>query len=174
MGTSGVAPSDEGPVSTVPPGRHGGNVDNREFLVGTTMYYPVFREGALFWAGDTHFAQGDGEVTGTGIEAHLNVTLQLIVRKDVRIESPVLETSHAWICHGFDEDLDEAVRSAVLAAIDFLSREFDLSREEAYSICGVAGDLRVTQVVDGVKGAHIWIPKNCFGARRHDSGLSGS
>ncbi|CAA9483662.1 MAG: Bll3346 protein [uncultured Solirubrobacteraceae bacterium] len=162
MGTAGVAPAEEGPVSTIPPGRHGGNVDNREFLVGTAMYYPVFHEGALFWAGDSHFAQGDGEVNGTGIEAHVNATLQLIVHKDMPITTPLLETPDRWICHGFDEDLDEAVRQAVLETIGFLTRRWEISREEAYSVVGLAGDLRVTQVVDGVKGAHMAIRKDCF------------
>lgn len=168
MGTAGVAPAEDGKVSTIPPGRHGGNMDNREFVVGTTMYYPVTREGALFWAGDTHFAQGDGEVTGTGIEAHVNATLQLIVRKDMPVGCPVLETPDLWICHGFDEDLDEAVRQAVLEAIGFLADRWRVSREEAYSVVGLAADLRVTQVVDGVKGAHMAIRKDCFhGFRAH-------
>jgi acetamidase/formamidase len=168
MGTAGVAPADEGKVSTIPPGRHGGNMDNREFVVGTTMYYPVTREGALFWAGDTHFAQGDGEVNGTGIEAHVNATVQLIVRKDMPITTPVLETSDLWICHGFNEDLDLAVQDAVLHTIEFLTRRWGISRDEAYSVVGLAGDLRVTQVVDGVKGAHMAIRKDCHrGAPAH-------
>lgn len=168
MGTAGVAPSEDGKVSTIPPGRHGGNVDNREFVVGTTMYYPVTRAGALFWAGDTHFAQGDGEVNGTGIEAHVNATLQLIVRKDMPIASPVLETPDLWIGHGFHEDLDQAVQDAVLQTIDLLTRQWGVTREEAYSIVGLAGDLRVTQVVDGVKGAHMAIRKDCFRPARQD------
>jgi acetamidase/formamidase len=162
MGTAGVAPAVDGKVSTIPPGRHGGNMDNREFVVGSTMYYPVTRDGALFWAGDTHFAQGDGEVNGTGIEAHVNATLQLIVRKDMPLRSPVLETPDLWICHGFDEDLDEAVRQAVLETIELLTGHWGLSRQEAYSVVGLAADLRVTQVVDGVKGAHMAIRKDCF------------
>ncbi len=168
MGTAGVAPADEGKISTIPPGRHGGNMDNREYVVGTTMYYPVTREGALFWAGDTHFAQGDGEVNGTGIEAHVNATLQLIVRKDMPITTPVLETPDLWICHGFHEDLDQAVQDAVLQTIDFLTARWGVTREQAYSVVGLAGDLRVTQVVDGVKGAHMAIRKDCYHPSAHD------
>jgi acetamidase/formamidase len=168
MGTAGVALAEEGKVSTIPPGRHGGNMDDREFVVGTTMYYPVTRAGALFWAGDTHFAQGDGEVNGTGIEAHANATLQLIVRKDMPVTTPVLETPDLWICHGFHEDLDEAVQDAVLQTIDFLTGRWGISREEAYSAVGLAGDLRVTQVVDGVKGAHMAVRKDCFRGSSHD------
>jgi acetamidase/formamidase len=171
LGTAGVAPAAEGKISTIPPGRHGGNMDNREFVVGTSMYYPVAREGALFWAGDSHFAQGDGEVNGTGIEAHVNATLQLILHKDMPITTPVLETPELWICHGFNEDLDLAVQEAVLETIDFLTKRWGVSREEAYSVVGLAGDLRVTQVVDGVKGAHMAIRKDCFrGAPVSDPG----
>lgn len=162
FGTAGVAPAESGKISTIPPGKHGGNVDNREFLEGTTMYYPVSVPGALFWAGDTHFAQGDGEVNGTAIEAHLNATIQLIVRKDFKVNNPILETPELWICHGFDEDLDEAVRFAVLDMIDFLGRSWGLSRQEAYSLISLAGDIRVTQVVDGVKGVHVAVRKDLF------------
>lgn len=162
FGTAGVCPPEDGRIDTVPPGSFGGNMDNREFLAGTSMFYPVFREGALFWAGDTHFAQGDGEVSGTAIEAHVNATIQLVLHKGKGVhnpgrtmKNPVLETPELWITHGFDEDLDEAVREAVLEMIDLLVREWGIDRTEAYSLCSVAGDLRVTQVVDRVKGAHM-------------------
>jgi acetamidase/formamidase len=160
FGTAGVAPKEDGPVSTVPPGPHGGNVDNREFLAGTSMFYPILRPGALFWAGDTHLAQGDGEVNGTAIEAHVNAKIQLVLHKGARSRNPILETPTYWVCHGLNRDLDEAVREAVLEMIDLLGREWGLSRSEAYSLCSVAGDVRVTQVVDGVKGAHIAIRRD--------------
>ncbi len=86
----------------------------------------------------------------------------MIVRKDMPLATPLLETPELWICHGFHEDLDEAVRDAVLQTIDLLTRRWCISREEAYSVVGLAGDLRVTQVVDGVKGAHMAIRKDCF------------
>lgn len=160
FGTAGVCPAADGKISTVPPGVHGGNVDNREFIAGTSMYYPVFREGALFWAGDTHFAEGDGEVNGTAIEAHVNATIQLVLHKGHATKNPVLETPREWICHGFSEDLDQAVREAVLETIGLLQRRWGVSRQEAYSICSTAGDLRVTQVVDGVKGAHMAVRRD--------------
>jgi acetamidase/formamidase len=160
FGTAGVCPAADGKISTVPPGVHGGNVDNREFIAGTSMFYPVHREGALFWAGDTHFAEGDGEVNGTAIEAHVNATIQLILHKGGSSKNPVLETPREWICHGFSEDLDEAVRECVLETIGLLQRKWNISREEAYSICSIAGDLRVTQVVDGVKGAHMAVRRD--------------
>lgn len=160
FGTAGVCPAANGKISTVPPGVHGGNVDNREFVAGTSMFYPVHRKGALFWAGDTHFAEGDGEVNGTAIEAHVNATIQLILHKGKAAKNPILETPLEWICHGFSEDLDEAVRECVLETIDLLHRRWGISREEAYSLCSIAGDLRVTQVVDGVKGAHMAIRRD--------------
>lgn len=161
FGTAGVCPDIDEPVSTVPPGSHGGNVDNREFIVGTSMFYPVFKPGALFWAGDTHFAEGDGEVNGTAIEAHVNAVVQFVLHKGKgQSVNPILKTPDNWICHGFDEDLDAAVSEAVMEMINLLSHEWGISKLEAYSLCSVAGDLRVTQVVDGVKGAHIAIPRN--------------
>jgi acetamidase/formamidase len=160
FGTAGVCPPSDKPVSTVPPGNFGGNLDNREFVVGTSMFYPVHKKGGLFWAGDTHFAQGDGEVNGTAIEGHINAAIQLVLHKGTRGKNPILETPDLWICHGLNEDLDEAVREAVLEMMDLLGREWGLSREEAYSLCSIAGNLRVTQVVDGVKGAHIAIRRD--------------
>ncbi|WP_375465211.1 acetamidase/formamidase family protein [uncultured Methylobacterium sp.] len=162
FGTAGVCPAADGKVSTVPPGPHGGNVDNREFIAGTSMHYPVYRTGALFWAGDTHFAEGDGEVSGTAIEAHVNATVQFILHKGSVTRNPMLDTPTLWMCHGFHEDLDEAVREATLEMIGFLVVKWGITREEAYSLCSVAGDLRVTQVVDGVKGAHIAIRKDLY------------
>jgi acetamidase/formamidase len=160
FGAAGVAPAESGKLSTIPPGSFGGNVDNREFIAGTSMFYPVHRPGALFSAGDTHFAEGDGEVNGTAIEAHVNATIQLILHKNKKLKNPVLETPKLWITHGFNEDLDLATREAVLEMIDLLEREWGISRVEAYSLCSVAGDLRITQVVDGVKGAHMAMPRN--------------
>lgn len=160
FGTAGVGPAEDGKVSTVPPGSHGGNVDNREFIAGTSMHYPVQRKGALFWAGDTHFAEGDGEVNGTAIEAHVNATIQLVLHKQNAMKNPVLETPTQWITHGFHEDLDEAVRDAVMQMIELLQRKWGISRPEAYSMCSIAADLRVTQVVDGVKGAHMAIRRD--------------
>lgn len=160
LGTAGVAPAEDGRVSTIPPGQFGGNVDNRWFGPGTSMYYPVLNEGALFWCGDSHFAEGDGEISGTAIEGHLNATLQFIVHKDLRIHNPVLETPNAWMCHAFDRDLNEAMRLAALEAIDFLVAREHLTRQEAYSLLSVAGDFHVTQVVDDVKGIHAVIRRD--------------
>ena len=160
MGTAGVAPAEKGKIDTVPPGRFGGNVDNRSFIAGTRMYYPVQVPRALFWAGDTHFAEGDGEISGTAIEAHLNVVLQFFLHKDMPIRTPVLETNTEIMVHGFHENLDEAVRIAAAEMIYEMDRRWGLTQRESYSLLSVAADLHVTQVVNGVKGVHFVLAKS--------------
>lgn len=166
LGVAGVAPRKEGRINSVPPGEFGGNVDNWRFGPGTAMYYPVFNEGALFFAGDPHMAEGDGEISGTAIECSANVTLQLTVRKDFPLTYPMLQTDSHWYSHGFDEDLDEAQRQAALQMLTFLCNQKGLSRDDAYSLMSVAADFGVTQVVDRRKGVHAGIAKNLFSARR--------
>ena len=114
IGTAGVAPNASGRISSVPPGLHGGNIDNWRIGAGATMYYPVQVPGALFSLGDPHISQGDGEISGTAIEASLDVLFQVHVRKDFRFPSPLLKTPRHWIVHGFDEDLNVAMRNASL------------------------------------------------------------
>ena len=162
LGTAGVAPKQEGKIDTVPPGVFGGNLDNRYFNVGTSMYYPVQVEGGLFTAGDAHLAQGDGEVSGTAIEAHMNATLQFFIRDDIKINNPVLETPTHWICHAVHKDLNQAMRLAALEMIDFLVDNKGLTRSEAYGLMSVAGNFAVTQVVDQLQGIHCAIPKDIF------------
>lgn len=160
MGVAGVAPAQEGKIDTVPPGHFGGNVDNRAFVPGTRMFYPVEVPKALFWAGDTHFAEGDGEISGTAIEGHLNVLLQFVLHKRMAIRTPILDTDTEIHIHGFHENLDEAVWIAAAEAINELGRRWGLAQRESYSLLSVAGDLRVTQVVNGVKGAHFVLAKS--------------
>jgi len=148
LGTAGVAPAIKGKVDTVPPGIFGGNVDNRNFTVGTSMYYPVHVEGALFSAGDAHLAEGDGEISGTAIESHLNATIQFVLRDDIKIKNPVLETPSYWMTHGFDTDANNAIRFAALEMIDFLFSNKGIGRNEAYSLLSVAGDFSFSQVVN--------------------------
>ncbi|MGW5124254.1 acetamidase/formamidase family protein [Streptomyces sp. NPDC004069] len=158
-----------GRIHTVPPGEFGGNVDNRSFVPGTRMFYPVQVPSALFWAGDTHFAEGDGEISGTAIEGHLNVMLQFVLHKNLRIRTPLLETDTEMMVHGFHENLDEAVRIAAAETIYEMGRRWGLSQRECYSLLSVAGDLRVTQVVNGVKGAHFVLSKNVVHETRRAS-----
>ena len=162
LGTAGVAPDVNGRVSTVPPGLHGGNIDNWRIGAGATMYYPVAVDGALFSIGDPHISQGDGEVSGTAIESSLNVLFQIIVRKDFHFPSPLLETPDCWIVHGFDEDLNKAMRNASLDMLRLLEEFEKLSRDDAYSLMSVAADFGVTQVVDGRLGIHSRIARNIF------------
>jgi acetamidase/formamidase len=145
LGTAGVAPDAKGRVSTVPPGSHGGNIDNWRIGAGATMFYPVQVDGALFSIGDPHISQGDGEISGTAIEASLDVMFQVFIRRDFSFPSPLLRTPEAWMTHGFDEDLDQAMRNASLEMLRLLTEHRGLSRDDAYSLMSGAG---------GVAAAH--------------------
>ncbi|MCY0884449.1 MAG: acetamidase/formamidase family protein [Firmicutes bacterium] len=112
--------------------------------------------------GDPHGPQGDGEINGTAIEASLDMVVEVRVRKGWRLGAPLLETPDAWISHGFHTDLDQATRDAILAMLDFLCRPGRLSREDAYTLISVAGDVAVTQVVDQRQGVHVLVPKRVF------------
>jgi acetamidase/formamidase len=162
FGTMGVAPAEAGRHSSVPPGDHGGNIDNWRIGVGGTMLYPVQVPGALLSVGDPHVSQGDGEVSGTAIESSLNGLLRLTVRKDVDARVPILETASDLFIHGFGDDLDEAMRAAALRTLDVLVRRYGLTRDDAYSFMSVAADFTVTQVVDRRQGVHARIDKRCF------------
>lgn len=162
LGTAGVAPDATGRVSTIPPGKHGGNIDNWRIGAGAIMYYPIQVDGALFSIGDPHISQGDGELSGTAIEASLDVLFQIVLRRDFTFPSPLLETAECWIVHGFDEDLDIAMRNASLDMLTLLSEHQGLSKSDAYSLMSVAADYGVTQVVDGRQGIHVRIPRGIF------------
>ncbi len=162
LGTAGVAPDAKGRVSTIPPGLHGGNIDNWRIGAGATMYYPIAVEGALFSIGDPHISQGDGELSGTAIEASLDCMFQLVLRKDLQVPSPLLETASDWYVHGFDTDLNVAMRNASLEMLGLLTDHRRLSRNDAYSLMSVAADFTVTQVVDGRQGVHVRIPRTIF------------
>ena len=163
FGSMGVAPPvAAGRINSAPPGIHGGNLDNKELVVGTTLYLPVHAPGALFFVGDGHAGQGNGEVDITALETSLVGNLQFIVRKDMHLKLPRAETPTAYISMGLNEDLTEAAKGAVREMIDFLVAEKHLTRDEAYMLTSVAGDLDVTQVVDGTRGAHVVLPKSIF------------
>jgi len=165
LGTAGVAPATDERVSTIPPGLHGGNIDNWRIGAGATMYYPVQVKGALFSVGDPHISQGDGEISGTAIEASLDVLMQIIVRKDFSFPSPLLETPEYFIVHGFDPDLNKAQKNAALDMIHLLTEEQGLTRNDAYSLMSVAADFGVTQVVDGSQGIHVRIDRSIFAGK---------
>jgi acetamidase/formamidase len=164
FGSMGVAPPrDSGRISSNPPGIHAGNMDNRELVVGTTLFIPIHAAGALFEVGDGHAAQGDGEVDQTAIETSLVGRLQLIVRKDMHIAWPRAETATHFIAMGMDKDLTRATQIAVQQAIDFIAAYRGWSKMEAYRLVSVACDVRVTELVDGNVGVHVMIPKSIVG-----------
>ena len=164
FGVMGVAPPPAmGRISSMPPGVHAGNLDNKDLTAGTTLYLPVYAAGALFSIGDAHAAQGQGEVDLSAIETALRGKFQFIVRKDMKITWPRAETATHWMVMGLNPSLEEAMKMAVRETILFLTQRFPkLSREEAYMIASVAVDYHVTQVVDGTKGIHGMIPKAIF------------
>lgn len=149
-----------GRVGAAEPRAFGGNMDNKELKPGTTLYLPVFQEGALFMAGDGHGCQGDGEVCLTGLETALTGRFRLTARKDLTLAMPFAETASHLISMGFHESLDEAMRRALRQMIDVVAERASISRGEAYMLLSLAGDLRITQVVDGEKGVHMMMNKS--------------
>lgn len=163
FGSIGVAPTPlVRRVSSGPPGPHTGNLDNKELVAGSTLYLPVQVPGALLSMGDGHAMQGDGEVTLTGLETSLRGTVQVIVRKNMRLNWPRAETPTHYIVMGLNTDLDDAARLATREMIEFLVSEKRMTRDEAYILTSIAADLRVTQLVDGTKGIHAMIAKSIF------------
>jgi acetamidase/formamidase len=163
FGSIGEAPPEAyGRINSAPPWIHAGNMDNKELVAGSTLYLPVHAKGALFEIGDGHAGQGNGEVDITALETSLVGTLQFIVRKDLKIGYPRAETPTHYIAMGFDDDLSEAARIAVRQMIDFLVTEKHMNRDDAYMLTSVAGDVNITELVDGNKGVHVMMPKNIF------------
>ncbi|WP_428532232.1 acetamidase/formamidase family protein [Rhodopila sp.] len=161
FGIIGVAPPRAwGRCGSPVPRAFGGNMDNKELKPGTTLYLPVFNEGALFMAGDGHGVQGDGEVCITALETGLEGTFRLTVRKDLKITTPFAENSTYLISIGLDEDLDDAAKQAVREMVKHVCMRTNLSRNQAYMLCSLVGDLRVTQTVDGNKGVHMMLAKH--------------
>lgn len=148
-GVMGVAPATDSMLSTVPPRANGGNMDDPHMTEGTTVYFPVFVEGALFSIGDAHATQGLGEVCGTAIEAPTRIVYQVEVIKGGRdIQEPQYETDDYYATTGFGETIDEAAKKATRYMIDYLVNEHDMSRNDAYALCSLAGDLKIAEVVD--------------------------
>jgi len=163
FGSMGVAPPPAlGRYDSTPPTFIGGNMDNKELVAGTTLYLPVFNKGALFEIGDGHAGQGNGEVDVTAMETSLIGTLTFVVRKDLKTPYPRAETPTHYIAMGFDDDLSIAAHKAVREMVDFLVAAKGLSRDDAYMLTSVAGDVDVTEVVDRNKGVHVMMPKAIF------------
>ncbi|WGV25903.1 acetamidase/formamidase family protein [Halotia branconii] len=162
FGILGVA-TPETARTSIPPGCYGGNIDNRELQTGSRVFLPIFVSGGLFSIGDGHSAQGDGEVNVTAIETSMNGRIILKLRKDLQLSTPVAETSTDIITMGFAQTLDAALEMAVKNMIDFLERFVNLSAEDAYVLCSLAVNFRITQVVNSPqKGVHGMLPKSIF------------
>ena len=156
FGVMGVAPpANWGRISTIQPRAHGGNLDNKELVAGTTLYLPVFTEGSLFSCGDGHGAQGDGEVCVTAIETALTGRFRLTVREDMTLALPRAETPRHLITMGLHQDLNRCAEIALREMIIWITTRTGLSREDAYMLCSLAGDLRITQMVNGERGVHM-------------------
>ena len=161
FGVMGVAPPKSwGRVSTIEPRAFGGNLDNKELVAGTTLYLPVYEPGALFSCGDGHGAQGDGEVCVTAIETALQGRFRLTVRRDMDVTYPEPETVDHVITMGLHADLDVAVDIALRRMIKVVSARLDITKEAAYMLCSLAGDLRITQTVNREKGVHMMMSKS--------------
>jgi acetamidase/formamidase len=167
FGNFGVAPKPSwGRLSSIQPRSFGGNMDNKELVVGSTTYFPVLVPGALFSAGDGHGLQGDGEVCLTAIETALTGTFEFHLRKDMKLVTPRAENSDAWITMGFDQDLDDAAKHALRDMIALICEKSGLSAPDAYTLCSLVVDLRITQTVDDNKGVHCVLKKAHLPPRR--------
>ncbi|MFI5016240.1 MAG: acetamidase/formamidase family protein [Hyphomicrobiales bacterium] len=160
FGVMGTAPPPAwGMVSTLPPRRNGGNLDNKELVAGTTLYLPIFVDGALFSVGDGHGAQGDGEVCITAVETGLTGSFRLTARDDLKLQWPLAETPTHMITMAFDPDLDDCVVIALRQMLDLVCARAGIDRYQAYGLASLAADLRITQVVNGNKGVHVMLEK---------------
>jgi acetamidase/formamidase len=171
FGSMGVAPPESfGRYDSAPPTIHGGNMDDKALVAGTTLFLPVHAKGALFQAGDGHAAQGNGEVDITALETSLTGTFTFILHKkdsgSAKTDYPRAETPTHYIAMGFDDDLSNATRKALRNAVDFLVSAKGMTRDDAYMLLSVAGDVEITELVDRNKGVHVMIPKVLFASKQ--------
>ena len=163
FGVMGVAPPPSaGLIPSGPPWIHGGNMDNKALVAGTTLYLPVHAKGALFEVGDGHAGMGDGEVCLSALETSLKGTLQFVVRKDMKIGWPRAETPQYYVTMGFNPSLEEATKIALREMMDYLMTEKHLTRDYAYILASDAVDFHVEEVVDGNNGVDAFLPKDIF------------
>jgi acetamidase/formamidase len=174
FGHLGVAPPPEwGQVDSRPPYKFGGNLDNKELLPGTRLFLPVWNDGALFSVGDGHGAQGDGEVNQTAIETGLHGRLKLTIRRDFKIDMPFAVAPEWLMTMAFNESLDNASREAMLGMIELLGTYYSIGFDDAYRLCSIVADLRVTQVVNGNRGIHAVFPRAILAGKRQAVFLDG-
>ncbi len=166
FGVLGVAPPAHWrSISTIVPRAHGGNLDNKELRPGSSLFLPVHVPGALFSCGDGHAAQGDGEVCTTAIETALQGDFELVVHKGTGLRYPRAETPTHLITMGMDPSLDQCMAIALRDMIVLLGEREGLSREDAYTLCSLAVDFRITQTVNVHRGVHGMLPKSLL--RKH-------
>jgi acetamidase/formamidase len=160
FGVMGVAPPPAfGRISSIQPRLHGGNLDNKELVAGTSLFLPVWVPGANFSVGDGHGVQGDGEVCVTALEMCLNGTFTFHLHKGTGLKYPRAETPTHYVSMGMHESMDQAMKTALREMIAFICSRTNLSREQAYQFCSLAVDFRVTQSVNGEKGIHGMLKK---------------
>ena len=164
LGVIGMPPDEEGIHGTGPPRRWGGNIDCKELVGGTTLYLPISVDGARISAGDGHALQGDGELSGTAIECYVDRAQLTFDLSDLELRSPIARVADTWLAFGFHEDLDLAAEEAIGTMLDLMEREHGFDRLYAIALGSVGVDLRVTQIVNGVKGVHAVLRDGAFEA----------
>lgn len=170
-GVVAVAPKGNDKLTTKLPGKHGGNLDCKELGEGSVLYLPIYHEGALLSVGDGHAAQGDGESCGTAIEApfkEIEITLSVV---DLLLDSPLAYTQKGWISFGFDENLTKATYEALENMRLFLKKKFGIDEKQAMVLCSLAGDLHITQIVNGIKGVHCIFDDRVFNSLKTKYGI---
>lgn len=159
MGVMGMPPDEPGVHPTRPPRTSGGNIDCKELVAGSTLYLPITVPSGIFSTGDGHAVQADGEVCGQAIECPMDrVELTFGLREDVRLSTPRANTPAGWITFGFDRDLNEATAIALDAMLGLMGEQFGLARKDALALASLVVDLRVTQIVNDVRGVHAVLP----------------
>ncbi len=163
MGVMGMPPGESGVHSTGPPRNSGGNLDCKELVAGTTLFLPIPVDGALFSTGDGHAVQGDGEVSGVAIECPMEIVdLTFVVRKDMQIATPRARIDGGWLTMGLHEDLNEATMIALNSMLDLMCDEHSLERAEALALASLVVDLSITQIVNGTRGVHAFLPDDAL------------
>jgi acetamidase/formamidase len=158
LGVLSVAPQSEQDVLTHLPGSHGANLDCKEITVGSKLYLPIYTEGALFSAGDGHAKQGDGELGGTAIECPIREAELMFNLSDIKINNPICNSPRGWITFGFDRDITKASYIALMEMVALMQRIYGFSKKEALAMSSLVVDMHVTQIVNGVRGAHAILP----------------
>lgn len=163
MGLMGMPSAEPGHHSTAPPRVTGGNLDCKELIAGTSLFLPIAVSGGLFSVGDGHAAQGDGEVCVTAIECPMErVALTFRLHPELLLSAPRALTPNAWITFGLHEDLQEATYLALDAMLDLIGEQYGVERGDALALASVVVDMRVTQIVNGVRGVHAVLPHNAI------------